>query len=174
MRACLVGLAFLISVAPATIAGPENFSEGTVISGYGEFAAVGDARLGAENVFHVAYDVSAAGPEDGLNRSFVTPARFLNMHANTGVLPENMHLAVIVHGGAHKALLASAARGAESPNEELIARLVDAGVIFELCGQTAGYYYIAQDDLLPGVTISLSAMTSHALLQQQGYTLNPF
>jgi len=27
---------------------------------------------------------------------------------------------------------------------------------------------------LPGVTMALSAMTAHALLQQDGYTLNPF
>jgi hypothetical protein len=33
---------------------------------------------------------------------------------------------------------------------------------------------IAPEDLLPGVTIGLSAMSTHALLQQQGYTLNPF
>jgi len=29
-------------------------------------------------------------------------------------------------------------------------------------------------DLLPNVEMALSAMTAHALLQQDGYTLNPF
>jgi len=33
---------------------------------------------------------------------------------------------------------------------------------------------VGKDDLLPGVERVLSAMTLHALLQQQGYTLNPF
>ena len=174
MRSCLAGLALLISVAPAAIAGLEDFSPGTVISGYGEFAPVADTRLGTGSVFHVAYDVSAAGPADAVNRAFVTPARFLNMHANAGVLPENMHLAVVVHGGAYKDLLTHEARGSENLNAELIAKLIDAGVTFELCGQTAGYNDVAQQDLLPGVEISLSAMTSHVLLQQQGYTLNPF
>jgi len=28
--------------------------------------------------------------------------------------------------------------------------------------------------LLPGVEMALSAMTAHAILQQEGYTLNPF
>jgi hypothetical protein len=28
--------------------------------------------------------------------------------------------------------------------------------------------------ILPGVEMALSAMTAHALLLQQGYTLNPF
>jgi intracellular sulfur oxidation DsrE/DsrF family protein len=43
-----------------------------------------------------------------------------------------------------------------------------------VCGQTAAYYGVKTDELLPGVQMALSAMTAHALLQQQGYTLNPF
>jgi len=33
---------------------------------------------------------------------------------------------------------------------------------------------IREADLLPGITMAPSAITAHALLQQQGYTLNPF
>ena len=44
----------------------------------------------------------------------------------------------------------------------------------QLCGQTAVARDISADDLLPGVTMALSAMTAHAQLQQAGYTLNPF
>ena len=33
---------------------------------------------------------------------------------------------------------------------------------------------VANEDLLPGIEVGLSAMTAHALLQQQGYTVNPF
>jgi hypothetical protein len=33
---------------------------------------------------------------------------------------------------------------------------------------------VKTEDLLPGVEMALSAMTAHALLQQQGYTFNPF
>jgi intracellular sulfur oxidation DsrE/DsrF family protein len=43
-----------------------------------------------------------------------------------------------------------------------------------VCGQSAAYCDVKSDDLLPGVEMALSAMTAHALLQQQGYTLNPF
>ncbi|HCE21170.1 MAG TPA: hypothetical protein DF282_01490, partial [Hyphomonas sp.] len=43
-----------------------------------------------------------------------------------------------------------------------------------LCGQTAAYRDIEKSDLLPGVEIALSAMTAHAKLQQDGYSLNPF
>ena len=43
-----------------------------------------------------------------------------------------------------------------------------------LGGQSAAYYEIGVEDLLPGVDMALSAMTAHALLQQDGFTLNPF
>jgi intracellular sulfur oxidation DsrE/DsrF family protein len=43
-----------------------------------------------------------------------------------------------------------------------------------VCGQSAAYYDVTTNDLLPGVEMALSAMTVHALLQQQGYSLNPF
>ena len=36
------------------------------------------------------------------------------------------------------------------------------------------YYDVAAEDLPDGVELMLSAMTAHALLQQDGYTLNPF
>ena len=113
---------------------------------------------------------NATGP----GRALVTPARFLNMHVAAGVPEENIHLAVVVHGGAYRDLLNAESYGAENPNAPLIEQLIAHGVTIELCGQTAAYRDVSEDDLLPGVTISLSAMTSHALLQQQGYTLNPF
>ncbi|MEE2877945.1 MAG: DsrE family protein, partial [Pseudomonadota bacterium] len=43
-----------------------------------------------------------------------------------------------------------------------------------LCGQTAAAREIEKDDLIPGVQIALSAMTAHAVLANQGYSLNPF
>ena len=43
-----------------------------------------------------------------------------------------------------------------------------------MCGQSAAGQGVKKTDLLPGVELALSAMTAHALLQQQGYTLNPF
>jgi hypothetical protein len=45
------------------------------------------------------------------------------------------------------------------------------GPIFTDYGPVAD---VATDDLLPGVEMALSAMTAHALLQNSGFTLNPF
>ena len=42
------------------------------------------------------------------------------------------------------------------------------GVEFHLCGQSAAAYKLTNADLLPGVKMSLSAMTSHALSAAAG------
>jgi hypothetical protein len=40
--------------------------------------------------------------------------------------------------------------------------------------ESAAAYGIKPEDLIPGVEMALSAMTAHALLQQNGFTVNPF
>ena len=164
--------AFLASDA---FAGPDAFHEGPLIKGYGKIAAVPGASVLPEDLtFKVAWDVAKRAEADTPNRGFDTVARFLNMHNAAGVPAERLHLAIVVHGGAHRDLLGETAYGGDNPNAALIAQLVGHGVQVTLCGQTAAYYGVTADDLLPGVTMSLSAMTAHALLQQEGYTLNPF
>lgn len=174
MRRLGLMLGTVVLMAPLAGAGPGAFTTGPIIEGYGGVAAVEDARLGGETQFKVAYDVAKAAEPGKVNRRLETAARFLNMHGAAGVPAENMQLAIIVHGGAHKDLLKSTSGADANPNAGLIAALVDAGVRIELCGQTAAYYGVSEADLLPGAVMSLSAMTSHALLQQDGYTLNPF
>ena len=43
-----------------------------------------------------------------------------------------------------------------------------------LCGQSAPAYSIAASQYISGVEVEQSAMTAQALLQQAGYTVNPF
>ena len=40
--------------------------------------------------------------------------------------------------------------------------------------QSAAWANVEKADLLPGVKMALSAMDAHAILQHQGYSLNPF
>ena len=163
-----------LSLLGTAIAGPEDFKMGPVFDTFGGVANVTDTRLTSETSFKVAFDIAKAADDGQVNRRLDTAARFLNMHAAAGVPLENINLAIVVHGGASKDLVTDEKRGGENANADLIAALIEAGATIELCGQTAAYYDIEQSDLLPGVSMSLSAMTSHALLQQAGYTLNPF
>lgn len=170
------------AAAPLAAQDMSAFKPGPVLAEFGPHAPVpGRAAIPEDATFAIAFDVSTPAAEGSANRGFETAARFLNMHAAAGVAPENIRLAVVVHGKAGFELMRdeahawhSASRKGDNPSGKLVAALLGKGVRFILCGQTAAAYGIKAEDLIPGVELSLSAMTAHALLQQQGYTVNPF
>lgn len=163
------------------LAGMEAFRAGEVIPEFGKIATVeGAAPIPADARFKVSFDITKQAEAGQINRSIASAARFINMHGEAGVDPENISLALVLHGGATRDVVkqeryAEVVEGdAANANAALIEALVAKGVKFYVCGQSAAYYGIKAADLLPGVEMSLSAMTAHALLQQDGYTLNPF
>jgi intracellular sulfur oxidation DsrE/DsrF family protein len=155
-----------------------GFEDGPVITNYGKHAPVASATVDESHRFKVAFDVAKAAEPGEVNRKFDSLARFINMHVAAGVAKENIELALIVHGRASLDLLDEVTytrvQSASNANISLLKELMGNGVDIILCGQTAAAYSIAQDQLIEGVSIELSAMTAHALLQQQGYTVNPF
>ena len=177
MRKLFLVLALSFS-AVRSFAGPDNFSTGPIIKGYGPAALIeGAEQIPAEVRFKIAFD--AADDSDDLNRTLVSAARFLNMHGKAGIDPNRIDLAVIVHGGAVMDILSDESHkarkdGAINTNAPLVAALREQNVRVILCGQTAAYRDVTSEDLLPGVEMAISAMTAHAQLQQNGYTLNPF
>ncbi len=183
----LMPLALLVGCASPALAketpAPDPmaaFHPGPVIPAFGKVATVADAdvKLAADTEFHVAFDVSTA-TESTLNRTLEGAARFLNMHAEAGIPADHQHLAIVVHGAAVFDVSSAEAYarkypGSTNPNAPLVAALKEQGVRIIVCGQSAAAQNVAKADLLPGVELALSAMTANALLQQQGYTLNPF
>lgn len=159
-------------------AGPPT---GPIIKDFGPVFSVpeGSYNLAKNTHYKVTMDVAATGdfPED-LNRSLVSAARFLNMHARNGIDEKNIEFALIVHGPASKDMLGD--EGYEkryqelNPNTKLLEQLSDAGVNIYLCGQSATYMKITDKELNPAVTMALSAMSAHVRLQSEGYTLIPF
>ena len=172
-------LPLLILAQPAS-AQMENFKAGPVFEDFGRTAPVQQSEpLARDAQFHIAFDVATAAEPDKINRTIESAARFINMQVAAGVPEENIHLAIVVHGGAAFDLtspefFAAHKDGRRNASAAAIAQLQDHGVAFYLCGQSAAAQGITDADLLPGVKMSLSAMTAHALLQQQGYTINPF
>ena len=179
MTLACAGLMLLVTALPA-YAGPEDFKTGPVIETFGPVAPMQEGwTLSPDAQFRVAFDAAKAAKADGLNRTLESAARFINMHAAAGVRPSNIDVAVVVHGGAAFDLLeneayAKAKDGQSNANTPLIVALLDNNVRIILCGQTAAYRDITKGDLLPGIEVDLSAMTAHARLQQDGYTVNPF
>lgn len=171
--------ASVLAAAPAA-AGSDDFHGGAVITDFGQIATIdADMLIPKGAVFKVAFDTAKSAEAGTANRTLNSAARFLNMHHEAGVAEENMRLAVVFHGqGAFDltthAYYSSNNDGAQNASAPLIKALKAKGVRLILCGQTAAYRDISKTDLLPGVEVALSAMTAHALLQQEGYTLNPF
>ena len=157
-----------------------RFHPGPIFTEFGNVASIETTMaIPADAAFAVAFDTSSRADVGEINRTLSSAARFINMHVEAGIPVENIRVAVVIHGQASLDLTNAefyAARqdGAENATAPAIAALTAHGVQVILCGQTAAYYEIGNEDLLPGVDMALSAMTAHALLQQQGFTLNPF
>lgn len=164
-------LPLLLGAAPLAAQDMSAFATGPVFADFGPHAPVeGIGAVPADTEFAIAFDVSAAAEEGKRNRGFESAARFINMHVAHGVAEENIRLAVVVHGKAVNDLLARD----DNASAAMVEALLDHGVRFIVCGQSAVAYGVTQDKLVPGVEMALSAMTAHALLQQAGYTVNPF
>ena len=164
----IVSMALLF---PAAVCADDSaFSTGPVIEDYGPVADVEVTfELPADVRLRHSFDASVGAKDGEANRTLRSAARFINMHARAGVDEDRIEVAVVVHGAAVHDV-----SGQAPGNAELVTALIDHGVKIVVCGQSAAYYGVETKDLLPGVEMALSAMTAHALLQQAGYTLNPF
>ncbi|MEM8798984.1 MAG: DsrE family protein [Pseudomonadota bacterium] len=172
----LVFMSTLVSVSAFVQA---EFSNGPLIKGYGPNAEIaGRTEIPADARFQVAFDITDQAKEGEVSRKLETAARFLNMHVRAGVPADNIKLALVIHSRAiHDVANEDFWKrhgNKVNVNAPLVAELIKHGVEIHVCGQSAANYQVATEDLLPGVKMSLSAMTTHALLQQRGYTLNPF
>lgn len=169
MRSSLLLLS-LSMLSCTALADMSAFTTGPAIEGYGPVADIDvTVPVPRKTVFKHSFDTAQRAADGELNRTLVSAARFINMHARAGIPAKRIRVAVVVHGDA----VHDVTRGS-SGNAGLVAALVDHGVRIFVCGQSAAYYDVATDELLPGVDMALSAMTAHALLQQEGYTINPF
>ena len=176
MRAIILSLPILLTASPA-FAGEANFHPGEAITNFGKIATVeGAAPIPKSAHFKIRFDTAKKSAPNALNRTFESAARFINMHDKAGVSLNKIDLAIVIHGAAVHDVAKDERFGKSSANTNaaLVEALRKKGVKFYVCGQSAAYYDVFVDDLLPGVEMSLSAMTAHSLLDANGYSLNPF
>ncbi len=179
-RRLLLPALLLVLPAMAVAQGRSAFRAGPVFADFAPIATVkNDVPVPAGTRFKVAFDVSEAAAPGTLSRAIETAARFVNQHVDAGVPLSDISVAIVVHGAASDDLLQPAAyaarhEGKANGSASAIAQMTGKGIAFHLCGQSAASRGITNAELLPGVKMSISAMSSHALLQQAGYTLNPF
>ena len=169
----------LVILSNTVIAAPIGFSKGPVFVDYGSNITIdGGIKTPTAQEFKVVFDISEHDEKGEVSRKFDTVARFINMHVRAGVPLKNLDVAIVVHGKAGFDLMTDAAHqvkfNKDNPSDELLNLLLDTNVKVFVCGQSSNFLGLTKKDLNPRVKMSLSAMTANALLQQQGYTLNPF
>ncbi len=175
---CLLLFTVFLTIGASTEQDP--FHPGTTIPEFGRIATVdADVELPASTKFKVTFDSADQAGLNAIDRTFDSAARFINLHTEAGVPAENIELAIVVHGGASLDVTDSEFHKArnevrENASAGAIETLQNNNVRFFICGQSAAYHQIGKENLLPGIQLAHSAMTMHALLQQDGYTLNPF
>lgn len=155
--------------------------KGKIISDFGETSKVTDIDIKTDvsAEFKVIFDVAKSSEDKSIiNKNIVTAARFLNMHADAGMDPSQLKVAMTIHGGAWQDVLTNEAYrekfGVDNPNTELINQLTEAGADIIICGQTAGFRGITKKNANPNVKFALSAMTALLQYQQNGYTFIKF
>jgi len=181
MNPLIRALAALALISLSAQPQAQEATTGPVIKDFGPvmMPPEGSWNLDKDTHYKVSIDVGSTAEFPGdLNRKLVSTARFLNMHAQTGIPRENIEFAVVVHGEGANDFLTDEAyekRFLEpNPNTPLLKQLHDAGVEIYLCSQTALFRGMAPEEFNPAVTMAVSAMTSHVRLQHEGYTLIPF
>ncbi len=138
-----------------------------------------DVEIPKDTVLKVVYDTYTGAESGKVNSTFLSAARFINMHVDAGHPQENIKVAIVVHGTTsidvtQDAFYGEHHNGAKNANAEVIAALVAQGVDFYICGQSAAFRGVTRDNILPGVKFSHSAMTAHAMLQKEGYAIIPW
>ncbi len=154
---------------------------GPIITDYGKVWSINnmDYPIESDLDFKVVFDIMhSPDSHTELNKSIETAARFLNMHAQYGVPPDKMNVALVVHNRASKDIITNAAYqqryGIDNPNSEMVKQLMDADVQIIFCGQSSLSRNFPIDETIPGVQLSLSAMTALIQLQNNGYRLIKF
>ncbi|WKE64022.1 DsrE family protein [Gallaecimonas kandeliae] len=158
-----------IALAAATTMGP-------IIKDYGPvFTVKHAAPLPAGVHLKAVFDIIEAPAPGELDRRLESVARYLNMHAQVGLKPKDMELAVVLHGPATRHALSDAAHEKRFKEKDGSAALLDelakAGVKIYVCGQAYAAHDYGDEELRGDVTKALSALTELTILQQQGYSL---
>ncbi len=175
-------LLFIISFYLCAISGTaQEKTAGPIIFDFGKVFTIDNPEFKTDTslVFKVVFDVmQTSDKNENLNISIETAARFLNMHAQAGVPPKNLHVAIVVHNLATKDIISHETYqkkfGINNPSGELINALLAVGGQVIVCGQSINSRGFKKEELLPGVQVSLSAMTALLQLQNDDYKLIKF
>jgi intracellular sulfur oxidation DsrE/DsrF family protein len=119
----------------------------------------------------------AADKPDQINPGIERVARTVNLYAAAGVPLDHLKFVAVAYGQATGLVLDDehykAQFGSINPNLAVISQLRKAGVDVAVCGQAMAEHHYPDEWASKDVTLSLSALTTITVLEQQGYALMP-
>ncbi len=124
--------------------------------------------------YRIVFGVTKAATDAGqVNPSLDRVARFVDLLDRYAVPPGHREVTAIISGPATAVVRKPTAGLPVSIDAKLIGELTEAGVRIAVCSQAAHGHGIATTDLLPGVHMDVSAITTIATLQAEGYQYLP-
>lgn len=173
---------FFLLLLISTICNSQEPEPGKVIPEYGKTYTIESPEFTTDtsSVLKVVFDVDRSFDATKPNALIETAARFLNMHEKAGVDPENMKIALVLHGKSVNDVLldeeyiSKNPESSKNPNLPLIEALSKQGVEIILCGQSATHYQVSRENASEHVKFALSAMTALVQLQNNAYQLIKF
>ncbi len=164
--------AILCSLSTSLLAQEAKFP---IIKGFGGIYEIQNAVLPSSDIeYKIVIDLKTLQRDkESLNPGLNNVARMVNLHGLGGVKPENIKVAVAIHGGATDVILNNEAYKKryelDNPNIELIATLKKAGVEVYVCGQSLLGRKYAHSEVNSDVKIGLSMLTVVTTYMHQGY-----
>ncbi len=105
-------------------------------------------------------------------------ARLLNLHIMAGVPKERLHVVVAIHNAAVWSVITDAVYkerfGVDNPHTPLFKEMSGNGVRIVVCGQSLIKQKITHDQLIDGIEVATSALTTLTEYQLRGYALLKF
>jgi intracellular sulfur oxidation DsrE/DsrF family protein len=129
--------------------------------------------------YKIVFDITQKAAKDSdINPGLDHVARFINVFASAGIMPDKMKLVLIIHGPATGIALNNnmyvQQYGTDNPNIELLSALKKNGVILYVCGQSMADSDFQKDWIDPDITVALSSLTVLSTYQLKGYALMPW
>jgi intracellular sulfur oxidation DsrE/DsrF family protein len=149
-----------------------------IIEGYGRIVLLKNAKVVPDKnaTYKILFQVKSDGEKDGVNSVLWHIAREINLLGASNVSPENIQIIAVISGAATQIALSDMAyqkrNNKPNPNIDLIEKLYNYGVTFEICSQAVAEQNINPDtELNNKIILTLSALIDIPTYQMQGYTI---
>lgn len=129
----------------------------------------------ASRTYKLAFDmVSMPSSSSAVSPALTSIARLLNTYRKYGVPADHIQATAVFHGNTIALVTKdetyrNRTGGKANPNVAILRELTAAGVKLVVCGVSARDQGYEASDLLPSVTLNLSATVTFIELQSQGY-----